>query len=65
MSLNTFQLVDILVLAGFTILPAPAVPASTRMSARLKHAGSIVTQVNMVGVALADTAPQSLGRGSA
>ena len=37
-----FSLADILVLAGGAILPVPVVPASTRISARLKCVGNTV-----------------------
>ena len=36
-SLNTFHLAEILVLVGGAIPPAPAVPASTRIPARLQR----------------------------
>ena len=40
--LNTFILAEILVLAGGDILPAPAVPSSTRISVRMKCVGNTV-----------------------
>ena len=42
-----FSLADILVLDGGTILPAPALPASTRISARLKRVQGHGSPVNL------------------
>ena len=48
MSLNTFEPSRDHVLAGCAILPAPAVPASTRISARLKCVQEHVSPVNLL-----------------
>ena len=45
--MERYSLTDILVLAGGTILPAPAMPASTRISARLKRAHAHSSRVGM------------------
>ena len=61
--LNTFILAELLVLAGGAILPAPAVPASTTISARLKRVvNTIHSQQSLPRLSLhCDRAPSSLG----